>query len=114
MLNYQNKDMTKLSLKRTPRRLPRLVSQQTVSLPETSEDQFNHEVFDKCCYQIFEQLRPELIENHYNWFIIIEPESGDYFMDEDELVAFQKARENYPQHQFFFFRLNETGICGKI
>jgi hypothetical protein len=35
-------------------------------------------------------------------------------MDEDELVAFQKAREKYRQGKFFFFRLNQTGICGKI
>lgn len=106
--------MTKLSLKRTARRLPRLVSQRRVSRSEILPAQFNLEIFERCCYQIFERLRPELMENHYNWFIIIEPESEDYFMEEDELVAFHKAREKYPQRQFFFFRLNETGICGKI
>ncbi|MBO1351410.1 MAG: hypothetical protein EBE86_030415 [Hormoscilla sp. GUM202] len=51
---------------------------------------------------------------HYNWFILIEPESGEYFMDEDELVAFQKAREKHPQGKFFFDRLNETGVFGRI
>jgi hypothetical protein len=55
-----------------------------------------------------------LIDNHYNWFLIIEPDSGDYFLEEDELTAYQKARAKYPQGRFFFFRLNETGAYGRI
>lgn len=105
--------MTKLLVKRTPRRLPRLVSHGETP-EETSKQPAELEVFDQRCYQIFAQVSAELIENHYNWFIIIEPDSGDYFMDEDELVAFQKACEKYPQAILGFFRLNETGICGKI
>jgi hypothetical protein len=62
----------------------------------------------------FEQVAPELIDDHYNWFIIIEPNSGDYFIDPDEEVAYQKARAKYPSGWVVIFRLNETGTCGKI
>jgi hypothetical protein len=63
---------------------------------------------------IFENLRPELMQNHHNWFILIEPESGDYFVDQDEIVALTKAREKHPQVPFAIFRLNETGLCGRV
>jgi len=63
---------------------------------------------------IFEQVLPELIENHYNWFILIEPESGDYFTDIDELNALKKAREKHPHSTFAIFRLNKTGHTGRV
>ncbi len=30
------------------------------------------------CEVIFNRLQPELIKTHYNWYMAIEPESGDY------------------------------------
>lgn len=63
-------------------------------------------VFDKVC--------PQLINEHYNWFIVIEPNSGDYFIDADENIADKKAREKYPTGWLVTFRLNETGACGRI
>jgi len=63
---------------------------------------------------IFERVGPELIESHYNWFIIIEPNSGDYFIDPDENVAVAKARQKYPSGWLGTMRLNETGACGNI
>lgn len=63
---------------------------------------------------VFERVRPQLIEEHYNWIMIIEPNSGDYFIDPDEQVAEQKARQKYPNGWLVTFRLNETGAVGRI
>nr|WP_254921494.1 hypothetical protein [Nodularia sp. NIES-3585] len=63
---------------------------------------------------IFEQVSPQLINEHYNWFIVIEPNSGDYFIDPDENAADKKAREKYPTGWLVTFRLNETRACGRI
>ena len=63
-------------------------------------------VFDKVC--------PQLINEHYNWFIVIEPNSGDYFVDADENAAEKRAREKCPTGWLVTFRLNETGACGRI
>jgi hypothetical protein len=63
---------------------------------------------------IFDRVCPQLIDEHYNWFILIEPNSGDYFIDPDEDVADKKAREKYPTGWLVTFRLNETGTCGRI
>lgn len=63
---------------------------------------------------IFEKVLPELIATHHNWFILIEPDSGDYFVDIDELNALTKAQQKHPQSVFAIFRLNETGNTGRV
>ncbi|BCL35605.1 hypothetical protein [Nostoc sp. MS1] len=63
---------------------------------------------------VFDRVRPQLISEHYNWFIVIEPNSGDYFIDVDDNVAEKQAREKYPTGWLVTFRLNETGACGRI
>ncbi|MGG6263345.1 hypothetical protein ACQ4M3_03200 [Leptolyngbya sp. AN03gr2] len=63
---------------------------------------------------IFEKVLPELMGIYYNWFILIEPDSGDYFVDMDELNALTKARQKHPQSVFAIFRLNETGNTGRV
>ncbi len=62
----------------------------------------------------FDKIYSQLITDHENWFIIIEPNSGDYFIDPDEEVADKKARQKYPSGWLVTFRLNRTGTCGKI
>ena len=63
---------------------------------------------------VFERVRDDLIAEHYNWFMIIEPNSGDYFIDPDENIAVEKARQKYPSNWLVTFRINETGACGMI
>ncbi|MFN6560122.1 MAG: hypothetical protein RMY28_009960 [Nostoc sp. ChiSLP01] len=63
---------------------------------------------------IFDRVQPELIETHYNWYIAVEPESGDYFIDKDEVTAINKSRQQHPNAPVFIFRINETGIAGTI
>jgi hypothetical protein len=43
--------------------------------------------FSQRCRTIFEQVRLNLIEKHYGWYVAIEPDSGDYFIDVDKNVA---------------------------
>lgn len=62
----------------------------------------------------FDQVCPQLIDNHYDWFIIIEPNSGDYFIDTLEQAAEAKACQKYPSGWLVTFRLNQTGTCSRI
>lgn len=66
------------------------------------------------CKAIFEQAKPDLIKDHYGWYMAIEPISGDYFIDADKDNARQKARKKYPDLRTLMFCLNETGACGTI
>ncbi|MEM6753726.1 MAG: hypothetical protein AAF630_12210 [Cyanobacteria bacterium P01_C01_bin.38] len=87
--------------------------------PQLSEEEKNRleaekEAFSQRCREIFERVSPELIKNHYNWYIHIEPNSGEYFIDSDEEVSFQKAKGKYPNAVLMAMRLNETGAVGRI
>jgi hypothetical protein len=46
--------------------------------------------------------------------MFIEPDSGDYFFDKNEMVVRKKAREKHPHAKCLIVRINETGCCGRI
>ena len=80
----------------------------------SEEKKAQQEAFYQCCKVIFDRVQPELIKTHHNWYLAVEPESGDYFTDTDELAAINKSRQQYPNAPVFIFRINETGIAGTI
>jgi hypothetical protein len=106
-LSIENKLPTKPF---TPRRLPRK--------PLPPEEIARHEAeraeFRARCWVVFEKLRPQLIEEHYNWFIALDPDSEEYFIDPSFLGIFNKLRESDLCGKGTIFRLNETGACGRI
>ncbi len=55
--------------------------------------------------QIFEALDPELGEKYRGWFMVIEVDSGDYFIGETEMEANQQARAKHPGKVFFMGRI---------
>jgi hypothetical protein len=61
--------------------------------------------FYKRCREVFERVQLELIQDHYDWFIIIEPDSGEYFIDEDEKVARAKSRSQHPDKKCIIMRI---------
>lgn len=105
--------MTQLHNNRQPRR-GRIFPEYIIPREELARRQAERDAFYQLCYAIFERVRPELIDEHYNWFIIVESNSGDYFIDANEEVAVQKARQKHVRGMLGTFRLNETGACGKI
>ena len=105
--------MSQVSPKRTARR-GRIFPEVNFSPEEIARRRAELDNFYKRCRPIFDHVQPELIKDHYNWFIVIEPDSGDYFIDPDEEVAAQKARQKHPNKELGMFRLNETGACGRI
>ncbi|NET60545.1 MAG: hypothetical protein F6K47_31725 [Symploca sp. SIO2E6] len=72
------------------------------------------EVFYQRCKPIFDRVQPELIKTRYNWYVAIEPDSGEYFLAQDDLVVAQIAHQKYPNAKLHVFRINETGVCGTI
>lgn len=102
------------SLKNHTRRRGRVFPEYNLSPEELAKRQTEIDVFCQRCKVIWQKACPELIKDHYNWFMMIDPESGDYFIDSDEIAAEQKARQKYPHGMLGTFRLNETGACGLI
>ncbi len=92
----------------------RVFPEKQLSPEEKARLKAEDEVFYKRCREVFDRVQPELIEDHYNWFIIIEPDSGDYFVDEDQKVALSKSRSKHPGKKGIIMRINERGTCGRI
>lgn len=105
--------MTQISSNRTARR-GRIFPEVIIPPEELARRKAEREARYQCCRVVFERVRPELIADHYDWFMLIELNSGDYFIDADEDVAVQKARQKHPDAWLVTFRLNETGACGRI
>ena len=97
-----------------PRGKGRLFPEYTIPPEELAKREAEKNARSQRYREIFAQVSPQLIKEHYNWFIVIEPNSGDYFVDVDEEIAVQKARQKYPTGMVGIMRLNETGTCGKI
>lgn len=69
------------------------------------------------CRPIFERLRPQLIDVHYNWHIAIDPDTEQYLLDPTLGGITQKIREVYSNTdkvKLTIFRLNDTGTCGRL
>lgn len=52
-----------------------------------------------------ERLRAELEESHWNEFVAIEPDSGDYFFGKTLSEAIQASRAAYPNRLAFAMRV---------
>jgi hypothetical protein len=72
------------------------------------------EEFYQRCKPTFDRVQPELINTHYNWYMAVEPESGEYFLDKDEMTAINMSRQKHKDAPVFIFRINDTGVAGKI
>lgn len=107
--------MSQVPQKRSPRR-GRILPERTLAPEELAFRKAQRAELGKRCRQIFERLRPELLEKHYNWFIAIEPESEEYLIDPklDNLLKKVSDRYGNCSVKLTTFRLNETGACGNI
>lgn len=105
--------MTQLSSNHTPRR-GRVFPERQLSAEDKAQRQTEDKLFYQRCRLIFDRVQPELIKDHYNWFIVIEPLSGDYIIDPDENLARTKAGEKHPDKMRLIMRLNQSGTCGRI
>ncbi|MEC4812068.1 MAG: hypothetical protein SAK29_02125 [Scytonema sp. PMC 1069.18] len=105
--------MTEVKSNRTVRR-GRIFPEIQWTEEQKAQWRAKQQAFHQRCKVIFDRVQPELIKTHYNWYMTVEPESGDYFIDKDEIVAMNMSRQKHPNAPFFLFRINETGVSGTI
>jgi hypothetical protein len=97
-----------------PARRGRIFPELTLSPEELARRKAENEAEYQRYRAIFERVRPELIKEHYGWYIAIELNTGDYLIDQDKEVAHKKARDKYPNADHCVFCLNESGATGRI
>lgn len=108
-LSIKNNNPTKSF---TPRRLPR----NPLPPEEIARRKAERAEFGARCRVVFEKLRPQLIDQHYNWFIAVNPDNDEYLIDPSFEGIIEKVREPYKKGVITgaIFRLNEQGFCGRI
>ncbi|MEH2434169.1 MAG: hypothetical protein V7K25_07935 [Nostoc sp.] len=102
------------STAKQPARRGRIFPERTLSSEELARRKAEDELFYQRCRAVFERVRPDLIKEHYGWYIAVEPDSGDYLIDADKMQAHKKSLEKYPNSRHCVFCLNETGTTGAI
>jgi hypothetical protein len=55
--------------------------------------------------QIYEQLYCELVNSYSGWYVAIEPDSGDYFLNANKALAQQQAKQKNPSRLICTFQL---------
>jgi hypothetical protein len=81
---------------------------------QKAQREARREAFYERCKPIFDKVKAEFIETHYNWYVAVEPDSQEYFIDKDLEVVSSRCREKHPDKLHYAFRINETGACGTI
>ena len=76
--------------------------------PIENEEEFNKRAEE--IYKIKYQKSFEADKSLKGKIVAIEVDSGDYFICDNVLQAGFKARENYPNKQFFFFRIGFRAV----
>jgi hypothetical protein len=105
--------MAETKATRTPRR-GRIFPEIQWTQEQHAQWKARQEEFYHRCKPIFDAFQPELINTHYNWYMAVEPESGEYFVDKNKMTALNMSRQKYPNAPVYIFRINETGVAGTI
>jgi hypothetical protein len=60
--------------------------------------------------KIYDKISPDLSKNYPGWYLVIEPDSGDYFLNADSYLAKNDARQKHPKRLFCTFKLIASGV----
>ncbi|MBD2501286.1 hypothetical protein [Anabaena azotica] len=104
--------MTQVSQPRRSRILP----PSAITPEELNHRREQSDMLAMQCRVVFNRLREQLIETHYNWFIAIDPDSENYLIDPTLIGLSQQIRHSYSDTdvKLTIFRLNDTGTCGRL
>jgi hypothetical protein len=101
--------MTETETTRTARR-GRIFPEIQWTEEQITKRRAEREDFYRRSKEIFDSVKPEYINTHYGSYMVVEPESGDYFVDHSEEAVMQQARVMHSDTvRLFLFRINETG-----
>ncbi len=93
-----------------------ILENKPISAQEARCQKYSDELAARCRV-IFERVRPSLIENHYNWYIAIDPDTEEYIIDPTFDGIIKKVTEAYGygnDPKLTMYKLNDTGYCGRI
>lgn len=76
--------------------------------PKLAGDKLSKEELDKKCWPVFERLRQDLSGRFNGWLVVIEPDTQEYFLGQDDYEILARARKKHPKAVFFTYRLSDN------
>ncbi|PHJ67954.1 hypothetical protein VF14_01135 [Nostoc linckia z18] len=55
--------------------------------------------------QIYDRVYSELVNSYAGWYVAIEPDSGDYFLNVNKALAQEQAKQKNPSRLICTFQL---------
>ncbi|QSJ18935.1 hypothetical protein JYQ62_09380 [Nostoc sp. UHCC 0702] len=97
-------------------RRSRILPPSAITAEQLNRRQEQSDILAMRCRVVFERLREQLIEAHYNWFIAIDPDSENYLIDPTLIGLSQQIHHSYGDTnvKLTIFRLNDIGTCGRL
>jgi len=66
--------------------------------------------FSAKAQDIYKQIKGQLEIKHKEKFVAIEPDSGDYFLGNDQMGAVSKAKEKHPDKIFYLIKIGHEAV----
>src|SRR5215472_10823149 len=101
-----------MSEKKAPKKDTVGAEQQKDSHPDYVDH--TKEELDSICYPVFEKLLGELGERYKGWIVMIEPDTKEYFLGQDDHEILSRACRKYPKGKFFGYRLSATPTVDEL
>ncbi|MCK4392814.1 hypothetical protein KAX17_07900 [Candidatus Bipolaricaulota bacterium] len=68
------------------------------------------EELDRLGWARYEEIKEELEAKHHGEYVVIEVDSGDYFVGKTAEEAFKQAEEVYPNKAFYLIRVGYKAV----
>lgn len=69
------------------------------------------EEFNRLAVNRYNEIRGDLEAEHWGDFVMIEVDSGDYFLGSTSREALERARQAYPDKAYFLFRVGHRAAA---
>ena len=70
----------------------------------------NVQEFSNRAHTVYEKIRQEVEATHQGKFLAIEPDSGEYFLGDNELGAIKHGKAKHPDKLFYLFRVGYRAV----
>jgi len=74
----------------------------------TVSQRLSREELEKKCEPIFARLMEQLGDRYNNWLVVVEPDTEEYFLGQDDYETLARARKKHPKAVFFTYRLGAS------
>jgi len=66
--------------------------------------------FSTKAQNVYKQIKNQLEKDHKDEYVAIEPDSGDYFLGNDQIEVITKAKKKHPNKIFYLIKIGHEAV----